>query len=317
MEFDYSTAQAEAGRRFEYWNDAICKHFIPSASSSACRDNFEGRLRGRSVGNLVIAEFSAREHMFERNSTYIRKAPDDDFVAVLVESGKGCMTQSSRELVLNVGDMAIYDASRPFVHKFSVESMLLARIPRKAMNSRLAGVESRMNICIARDRPIAQVFRGLLREALMLDATASVIAQTRLANSFVDALAAAMEAQFQDSLGGNGGLHDAVYDRALRYIDAHLDECNLSAVEIASGLNVSPRTLSRIFAKKGTAPMQEVWRRRLERSFELLAGRRVSMVTQAAYQCGFSDLSHFSRVFKKVYNVAPSSILADEPSEGA
>lgn len=63
--------------------------------------------------------------------------------------------------------------------------------------------------------------------------------------------------------------------------------------------------------------MQEVWRRRLERSFELLARRRVSLVTQAAYQCGFSDLSHFSRVFKKMYNMAPSSVLADEASDSA
>jgi AraC-like DNA-binding protein len=315
MEFDYTTAQTEPERRFEYWNDAICRHFIPSASRSACRDSFEGRLKGRSVGSLLVAEFSARQHVFDRNNSFIRQSPDDDFVAVLVEEGSSRMTQSSRELILQAGDIAVYDAGRPFVHDFSVESMLLARIPRKVLSSRLPAVESMMNITIAQHRPIASVFRGLLREALMLDHRASEIAQARLATAFVDTLASAMETQLQDCGGSMSAYHDSIYSKALCYMDAHLDECELSAESIAKGVNVSPRTLSRIFARHGTAPMQELWRRRLERSFLLLSERRVAMVTQAAYQSGFSDLSHFARVFKRTYNASPSSLLITSASD--
>ncbi|MGF6411566.1 helix-turn-helix domain-containing protein [Paraburkholderia sp. MM5482-R1] len=317
MEFIYSTTQAEAGRRFEYWNDAICRHFIPSASSSSCRDSFEGALHGKTVGNLVVAEFCARQHVFDRTSQFIRQAPDEDFVAILVESGVGRMTQATRELSLQPGDIALYDAGRPFVHDLSVDSMLLVRIPRKAMTSRLARVESMMNIAIARDRPISGVFRGMLREAMAMRPDAPQVAQARLASAFVDTLASAMETQVQWDQAEAPAHYDLVYRRALNYMDAHLDECELTAASIAHGLNVSARTLSRVFARHGLAPMQELWRRRLERSFTLLSEHRVKMVTQAAYQCGFSDMSHFSRVFRKTFNAAPSTLLTGANSNGA
>ncbi|WP_027802718.1 helix-turn-helix domain-containing protein [Paraburkholderia dilworthii] len=309
MEFLYSTTQAEAGRRFEYWNDAICKHFIPSASRSTCRESFEGTLHGKSVGNLVVAEFRARQHVFDRTNQFIRQSPNDDFVAILVESGVGRMTQSTRELALQPGDIALYDAGRPFIHDLDVESMLLVRIPRKAMTSRLPGVESMMNITIARGRPISSVFAGMLREALSVRSDAPGVAQTRLANAFVDTLASALEMQLNSSDGESSAHYDLVYRRALNYMDAHLDDCEMTAASIAYGLNVSPRTLSRVFARHGIAPMQELWRRRLDRTFVLLSEGRVKMVTQAAYQCGFSDMSHFSRAFRKMFKAAPSSIL--------
>lgn len=309
MEFIYSTSQAEAGRRFEYWNDAICRHFIPSASRSSCRETFEGSLHGKTVGNLVVAEFSAHQHVFDRTNQFIRQAPDDDFVAILVESGVGRMTQSTRELELHSGDIALYDAARPFLHDLNVASMLLVRIPRKTLTSRLPGVESMTNIAVARDRPISGVFRGMLREALATRPDASQVAQARLASAFLDTLASAMETQVQTDHGDASAHHELVYRRALNYMDAHLDDCELTAANIAYGLNVSARTLSRVFARHGLAPMQELWRRRLKRSYMLLSEGRVKMVTQAAYQCGFSDMSHFSRVFRKAFNVAPSNVL--------
>ena len=317
MEFLYSTTQAEPDRRFEYWNDAICRHFIPSAGSSSCRDSFEGTLHGKTVGNLLVAEFGARQHVFDRTSRFIRQAPDEDFVAILVESGVGRMTQSAKELALQPGDLALYDAGRPFVHDLAVDSMLLVRIPRKAMTSRLPGVESMMNIAIARDRPISSVFKGMLREAMAMRPDAPQVAQARLASAFVDTLASAMETEVQCDQGEMSAHYDRVYRHALNYMDAHLDDCELTAARIALSLNVSARTLSRVFARHGLAPMQELWRRRLEHSFTLLSERRVKMVTQAAYQCGFSDMSHFSRVFRKTFNAAPSCVLTGADSNGA
>src|ERR1700722_13326450 len=72
---------------------------------------------------------------------------------------------------------------------------------------------------------------------------------------------------------------------------------------------VSLRTLNRLFAKIGTTPMRWVWQRRLQASHSALSEGCATSVTDAAFQFGFSEVSHFSRSFKAEYGVSPEQLL--------
>lgn len=79
-----------------------------------------------------------------------------------------------------------------------------------------------------------------------------------------------------------------------------------SLEEIASYTGRSLATFKRDFAKvSDLTPQKWIIRRRLEVAHELIkSGRR--KVTEACFDVGFKNLSHFSKIYKEAYGAAPS-----------
>ena len=92
---------------------------------------------------------------------------------------------------------------------------------------------------------------------------------------------------------------------------AHLHRAELDIDTIAKAQNVSPRTLNRLFATDGTTPIRWLWQQRLDASYKALAEGHVTQVTDAAMSFGFTDMSHFSRVFKKTFGTSPAPSQAE------
>lgn len=81
---------------------------------------------------------------------------------------------------------------------------------------------------------------------------------------------------------------------------------DLSMNEIASYTGRSLATFKRDFAKvSDLTPQKWIIRRRLEAARDLIkSGKR--KVMEACFDVGFKNLSHFSKVYKETYGVAPS-----------
>lgn len=76
---------------------------------------------------------------------------------------------------------------------------------------------------------------------------------------------------------------------------------------IADALNMNLRTLNRHLSQQNTSYRGVVEKYKLEKALYLLDAGKVNM-TEIAYQLGFSDLSTFSRAFKRWTGVSPMSI---------
>lgn len=81
---------------------------------------------------------------------------------------------------------------------------------------------------------------------------------------------------------------------------------DLSMEEIASYTGRSLATFKRDFAKVSElTPQKWIVKKRLEAAHDLiLSGRR--KVTDVCFDVGFKNLSHFSKIYKEAYGVAPS-----------
>ena len=81
--------------------------------------------------------------------------------------------------------------------------------------------------------------------------------------------------------------------------------CDLSMNEIASNTGRSLATFKRDFAKvSDLTPQKWIIKRRLEAAHDLIkSGKKV---TEACFDVGFINLSHFSKIYKDAYGVAPS-----------
>ncbi|WP_418147066.1 helix-turn-helix domain-containing protein [Variovorax paradoxus] len=310
MFFHYSTEELSRGQKTEYWQDSVRSRLIPAAAHFAHPMEFDGSLTGHELGALTVCQMQAGPHSFARTEHLVRTTPEDDFVAAFVKAGSMRMAQNGQHVSVGVGGIVLLDSARPFIHDMDRNTVLLVRVPRQQLLSRFPKAEYMMGCEIAKGSPMGPLLHSMADEAFRQQpSTGAKAAQARFAAAFLDTLTAAMEIQVEGDGTVRAPRYDSVYQKAVKHIEANLDNCDLDSNDIALAAHTSPRTLARIFAMQGTTVMHYVWKRRLDTSFNILSEGRVKHVSQAAYQCGFNDLSHFSRAFKNTFGSTPKSLL--------
>ena len=79
----------------------------------------------------------------------------------------------------------------------------------------------------------------------------------------------------------------------------------LTLDELAAAVHMSPRYFCRFFREMThRTPVDYLNYLRVEHAARLLASSGVS-VTEAAYSCGFNDLSYFIKIYKKYKGITP------------
>lgn len=108
------------------------------------------------------------------------------------------------------------------------------------------------------------------------------------------------------SLQSRRGMRDPRLVRAVALIEENIEE-PLSPGEIAGELGISLRQLERLFVRHlDTAPKRFMLETRLNRARNLLVQTDRS-ITEVAIACGFRSPSHFSKVYRTRFGIAPAS----------
>lgn len=91
----------------------------------------------------------------------------------------------------------------------------------------------------------------------------------------------------------------------LSYIRKNIDK-NITLEELAQVSGMSPRYFCRVFKSiTGRTPIEYVNYYRIETASQMLITTGES-VTDIALNCGFNDMSYFSKMFKKLKGISPS-----------
>ena len=100
---------------------------------------------------------------------------------------------------------------------------------------------------------------------------------------------------------------------ALADINRSFTEPGLTLAAVALRQGVSPRYLQRLFEQSGMPFTARVNELRLQRAFIMLLSKqhnRGRPISEIAWQAGFSNVSHFNRLFRKRFGDTPSGIRA-------
>ncbi len=105
---------------------------------------------------------------------------------------------------------------------------------------------------------------------------------------------------------------DQVFEQKLRAaIEENLGDFNFQVTELAEALAVSTRQLHRrVVNLTAQTPAALIRTLRLEYGHRILSARAAN-VSEAAYKCGFRDVSYFTKLFTSRYGKTPSEILSD------
>lgn len=302
-----------ASQCFEQWHHATCHNYSITDYRRTGRGPFSGHISARSFGALTVSQLSssASENRIEviRGSKEIRADPRDYFMLLLVYCGDVGLAQNGRMARLLNGDMIIYDQARPFTMEFGADTrQIMLTIPRALMASRLPEMERFTARRIASESKLGTLTATVVRQLVEFEASLDEDVANRVGASALDILATTLEVEFSGDVEGNGRNHERL-TRVKRYVVANLHDPELTVESIAAAQNLAPRTLHRLFSAEGTTPIRWVWQQRLSASYKALAEGQIRHVTDAALTFGFTDLSHFSRAFKKTFGHTPQTLV--------
>lgn len=99
------------------------------------------------------------------------------------------------------------------------------------------------------------------------------------------------------------------------YLSFHIGE-PLSVADMARRANLSPSRFSAVFREQfGQSPHQYLLRMRIEHAQELLRTTDLPL-WKIAESCGFADVHHFAKAFKRLVRVAPGAYRHRDSPEG-
>jgi AraC family transcriptional regulator len=173
----------------------------------------------------------------------------------------------------------------------------------RALRKRVVG-DLRNQLGKGADDPIVRALTSVLYLALDQPDQANRL--------FVDCIMLALGCHIAQTYGGpetippRGGLAPWQERRAKEIIEANLDG-EIPLTQLARECGLSTGHFSRAFKDTmGIPPHQWLLRRRIENAMRLLRDQQLSL-PEVALACGFSDQSHFTRVFAKLSGTSPGA----------
>jgi AraC-like DNA-binding protein len=191
--------------------------------------------------------------------------------------------------------------------------------PRSRVRTRAAG----RDIHYMRPLPASSAGMALARAyaaVLLDDGRSGDDALARLAPAHLaDLIAATIDGAdsgkaAEDPMTARSGVAMARLGAIKADILAALESRTLSVGAVAARHRVTPRDVHRLFEQEGVTFSEFVLGNRLHRAHALLAATHVNdqSIGAIAFACGFNDLSHFNRSFRRRFGTTPSASAAAE-----
>lgn len=235
----------------------------------------------------------------------------DNYLAVLLLSGRYMLEQNGRQVFLQPGEMTIYDATKPHrIHCPEDFAKVIISVPRKYMRERLSGVESCTACKISNKSGVGLVTSNLIRSISEQLNEIDIESFNRLSEHTLDFLTMSFAAISPQNytLSRNGLL---TLSQIKLYVEQHLTDIGLSPKKVAEAVNLSQRYINMLFETENTSLMRYVLSRRLQRCYDDLIepSQQYRRVSDIAFKWGFNDVSHFSRAFRQAFDTAPTKVL--------
>ncbi len=309
----HSTDDVSPRQAFEYWHDLVCAAFVNLDCYATERQAFSGAISSWSVGSLHLTTMASDRMKLVRSHRQIAKAREDCFLIALEARTTSALVQDGREGLLEAGDFAIVDSTRPYtvLYQDSFEHRVL-RIPRREMVQRIGNLDALTGLAINGRSGVGKLASAFCRMLPSELETLDPALHGQLAGTLLDLFAVALGSRLTTGAVGESATRNAWFLRVRNYIEAHLGNPDLSRPMVAAALGISARYVSDIFATNQLSVSQYIWERRLQKCHAALADplQRGRSISSIAFGWGFNDMSHFSRLFKARFGVSPREYRA-------
>jgi AraC-like DNA-binding protein len=266
------------------------------------------------LDNLGIAQLESNGQIGVRTNELLADS-NDDLIFLTPCNGFGLASQLGREIALRAGSATMLSAGEyarvDFPDRIGVLSW---RIPRRALGALVANPED----MLIREVPADNEALRLLVDFTTMTLERHELRTPELQRLFVttvhDLLALAIGAKGETAeLAQGRGLRAARLAAIKADIRARYRDHGLTLTAVALRAAVTARYVQALFESEGLTFSQFLLDTRLERVNDMLRDRAHAQqpISVIAYECGFGDLSHFNRAFRRRYGATPSNVRGE------
>jgi AraC-like DNA-binding protein len=293
--------------RVDIWRRELgCRLFAASIDRLGERP-FEASTRLRVLPGLIFGSGLVGPSAYRRGRGIVAH-DNDDFFFFINETGASTVAQKGREITLRAGQATMISCAEPgALLRQRRGRASLVRVPRKSLLPLVPQAEDALARPLACDRTILNLI-GLYTASLYDPQPGETPELHQLAQSHIRDLVAL--AAGASPANARDGFAAARLYAVKQSIAQNADRHDLRASEIAALHGLSERSMQRLFERSGESFSRYLLEQRLQRAWRMLGNRLGAppSISDVAYDCGFGDLSHFNRVFRRRFGMAPSEV---------
>jgi AraC-like DNA-binding protein len=301
--FDFGVSPG-ARDQFEQWRWGVSPMFDLDIPRSEDAGAYFLNAAGQYFGNMAVARARTVATLFVRGPRVIARSGLDSITVLVYTDGRHHMVAGCVDTIVEPGDIAMYDFSRPVHITASAHSNLSLTIPRRLLEPLLGRLDRLHGLVLRKGAPMHGL---LLAHMQQLDAQDEVL--TAAAAEQVSEATARIVAAAAQSAGGSAPLvaPGSLVARIRAEIEAQLGNPALDPDWLAAAFGVSRATLYRLFREFGGV-RHYIQERRLHESYRALARGTGERVGAIAERLGFPDQASFSRTFRTAYGLSPRDV---------
>lgn len=303
----WSTSDAESRLRFSYWRDAVCQTILHVDAERHGSEGFDAHISGFAGGAAKVARFVSKPHRIVRKRQHVLRSGEGGYLVSWQEAGSSKILQGETTLLLAPGEIGIVDVEQPFRVDFPTEvSRSLALVPRRMLEERAPWLRRSLPVKIGSDNVFTQLACGHLAQLCAASATSAAAADLLVENVCNLVALATAPAAYER------GTCELPTEAMLAYLRQNLHRPELAPPMAAAHLRISVRTLHLRFQRMDTTFGAWVLAERLAACRRALDNGLLTRqsISEIAFDWGFRELSHFSRVFKAQYGMSPRDYRA-------
>ncbi len=259
------------------------------------------------AGDIQLTRLEANRHRVLRSSSLVRASEQGYLKIVAPWVGCAGVEQKGREAWVTPDQWSIYDTTDSYAVANPVRvEHLIVMVPKQRLVERGLQIDPLMARRLGGSGGVARLALETMRSAYRELPGMS----EQAAASVGDAITQFVHLSLLDLAGIGTAVtqREALRERIKQHVNDHLGDARLTVESIAQALNCSRRQLYNAFAEEPDGVAGYVLRRRLEAcrlSFDNRQNDHRS-ITDIAFSFGFSNMAHFSRVFRSHLGLPPS-----------
>ena len=302
-----STDEVSASDRPGFWSDWINRLFCGLSSDLYGDTEFGGRMATLHAGDVVLTRLEANRHRVLRSPSLARASEASYLKIVAPWSGCASVQQKGRAAWVTPDLWSIYDTTDSYAVANPVQvDHLIVMLPKERLVERGLQIGPLTARRLGASGGVARVALETMRSAYRELPGMS----DEAAHGVGDAITQFVHLSLLDLAGTGTAVtqREALRERIKQHVGEHLGDAALSVDGIAQALNCSRRHLYNAFADEPDGVAGYILHRRLEacrRSFDDRRNDHRS-ITEIALGFGFSNMAHFSRMFRSHLGVPPS-----------
>jgi AraC-like DNA-binding protein len=307
----FSTRELPELKRLPVWREEFVRSLVHLDVEPLSDVPFHAEATLRALPGFRMLAFKGSAMRLERAPTNI--VDGDDSIGIMVASPRSYLTHRGQELELRASEAVALSHSEPATLNYLGGLNVGLVFPRAELSLRVSDLDRRVMRVIPRTVEPLRLLVSYITLVCQEASLGTPELRETVVSHIHDLAALALGANRDTRESGLNAVAAARLAAALAHVTESFTEPGLTLAAVAHRQGVTPRYLQRLLEKSGRSFTAHVNELRLQRAFALLTEphTRGGRISEIALRAGFSDISHFNRLFRARFGDTPTGVRGE------